>query len=157
MTKISTPLSADAQKPVVEELQSALTELIDLSLAGKQAHWNVIGPHFRSVHLQLDELVTAARAHADLIAERIAALGGNPNGNPETVVAERSNGAMPTGYLTDANAVQTAVDRLGRSIERVRHAMHVAEENDPPSQDLLNSVLLDLEKQSWMFQAMLPS
>jgi starvation-inducible DNA-binding protein len=157
MTKINTPLSADAQKPVVEELQSALSELIDLSLAGKQAHWNVIGPHFRSVHLQLDELVTVARDHADLVAERVAALGGNPNGNPETVVAERSNAAMPTGYLTDADAVRTVVDRLRRSIDRIRQAMHVAEENDQPSQDLLDAVLLDLEKQSWMFQAMLSS
>jgi starvation-inducible DNA-binding protein len=154
MTTISTRLSADAQKPVVEGLQSALIDLIDLGLAGKQAHWNVVGPHFRSVHLQLDELVVAARTHADLIAERVVALGGNPDGGPETVVAERSSGAMPSGYLSDADAVQTVVDRLGRSIERIRHAMHVAEENDPPSQDLLNAVLLDLEKQAWMFQAM---
>jgi starvation-inducible DNA-binding protein len=157
MAMIDTSLSADAQKPVVEELQSALTELLDISLAGKQAHWNVIGPHFRSVHLQLDELVTTARAHADLIAERVVALGGNPNGNPESVVADRSNPAMPAGYLTDADAVHTVVDRLGRSIGRIRQAMHVAEENDPPSQDLLNAVVLDLEKQSWMFQAMLPA
>ncbi len=157
MTKINTSLSSDAQKQVVEELQSALSELIDLGLAGKQAHWNVIGPHFRSVHLQLDELVAAARDHADLIAERVVALGGNPNGNPETVIAERSNGAMPTGYLTDADAVRIVIERLGPSIERIREAMHVAEENDQPSQDLLNAVLLDLEKQSWMFQAMRPS
>jgi starvation-inducible DNA-binding protein len=157
MTKINTSLSSDAQKQVVEELQSALSELIDLGLAGKQAHWNVIGPHFRSVHLQLDELVAAARDHADLIAERVVALGGNPNGNPETVIAERSNGAMPTGYLTDADAVGIVIERLGPSVERIRDAMHVAEENDQPSQDLLNAVLLDLEKQSWMFQAMRPS
>jgi starvation-inducible DNA-binding protein len=157
MTKINTSLSSDAQKQVVEELQSALSELIDLGLAGKQAHWNVVGPHFRSVHLQLDELVAAARDHADLIAERLVALGGNPNGNPETVIAERSNGTMPTGYLTDADAVEIVIDRLGPSIDRIREAMHVAEENDQPSQDLLNAVLLDLEKQSWMFQAMRPS
>jgi starvation-inducible DNA-binding protein len=157
MTKINTSLSSDAQKQVVEELQSALSELIDLGLAGKQAHWNVIGPHFRSVHLQLDELVAAARDHADLIAERVVALGGNPNGNPETVIAERSNGAMPTGYLTDADAVGIVIERLGPSVERIRDAMRVAEENDQPSQDLLNAVLLDLEKQSWMFQAMRPS
>lgn len=154
MTTIHSPLSADAQKPTVEELQATLIELIDLALAGKQAHWNVVGSHFRSVHLQLDELIAAARAKADLIAERAVALGGNPDGTPETVVAERTSAAMPTGYLADDDAVQALVERLSRSIARIRDAMRVVEETDPTSQDLLNSVLLDLEKQYWIFQAM---
>lgn len=154
MTTILSPLSATAQKPVVEGLQSALVELIDLGLAAKHAHWNVVGPHFRSVHLQLDELASLARTHSDLVAERIVALGGNPNGNPEAVVADRLNASMPTGYGTDEDTVRIVVERLSRSIPRVREAMRVAEEDDPPSQDLLDTVLLDLEKQSWMFQAM---
>lgn len=157
MTTIHSPLSADAQKPTVEELQATLIELVDLSLAGKQAHWNVVGAHFRSVHLQLDELVAAARGHADLVAERVVALGGNPDGTPETIVAERTSGAMQTGYLTDQDVVHAVVERLGRSIGRIRDAMRAVEETDPTSQDLVNSVLLDLEKQSWMFQAMLRS
>ena len=157
MSKIDTPLPADAGKKTVEELQATLIELIDISLAGKQAHWNVVGPHFRSVHLQLDELVVAARSHADVIAERTVALGANPDGTPETVVAERTGGALPTGYLPDNDAVELVVERLGRSIGRIREAMRAVEETDPASQDLLNSVLLDLEKQSWMFQAMLRS
>jgi starvation-inducible DNA-binding protein len=155
MTTIHNPLSADAQKTTVEELQATLTELIDIALAGKQAHWNVVGSHFRSVHLQLDELVAAARSHADLIAERVVALGANPDGTPETVVAERTGGALATGYLPDDDAVRTIVERLDGSIGRIRNAMRAVEETDPASQDLLNSVLLDLEKQSWMFQAML--
>ncbi|HYJ66629.1 MAG TPA: DNA starvation/stationary phase protection protein [Nocardioidaceae bacterium] len=157
MTKIDNPLSADAQKTTAEELQATLIELIDISLVGKQAHWNVVGSHFRSVHLQLDELVAAARSHADVIAERAVALGANPDGSPETVVAERTGGAVPTGYLPDDDAIGLVVDRLGRSIGRIREAMRAVEETDPASQDLLNSVLLDLEKQSWMFQAMLRS
>jgi starvation-inducible DNA-binding protein len=154
MTTINGPLSADAQKSTVEELQATLIELIDLALAGKQAHWNVVGSHFRSVHLQLDELVVAARNHADVIAERAVALGGNPDGTPEAVVAERTGGAMATGHLADDDAIQAVVERLGKSISRIRDAMRAVEESDPTSQDLLNSALHDLEKQSWMFQAM---
>lgn len=157
MSKIDNPLPPDAEKKTVEELQATLIELVDISLIGKQAHWNVVGSHFRSVHLQLDELVDAARTHADLIAERAVALGGNPDGTPETVVAERSNGAVATGYLVDDDAIGIIVDRLGRSIGRIREAMRAVEEADPASQDLLDAVLLDLEKQSWMFQAMLRS
>jgi starvation-inducible DNA-binding protein len=157
MSKIDNPLPSDAEKTTVEELQATLIELVDLSLIGKQAHWNVVGSHFRSVHLQLDELVAAARSHADVIAERAVALGGNPDGTPETVVAERSNGAVATGYLVDNDAIGLVVDRLTRSIGRIREAMRAVEETDPASQDLLDAVLLDLEKQSWMFQAMLRS
>lgn len=34
-----------------------MLELVDLTLIGKQLHWNVVGPLFRPLHLYLDELV----------------------------------------------------------------------------------------------------
>ena len=50
---ISNPLSdAGKQKTTGAVLQDSLVDLIGLALVGKQAHWNVIGPRFRSVHLQ---------------------------------------------------------------------------------------------------------
>ena len=39
-------------------LQQNLVNLIDLALLLKQAHWNVVGPNFRSIHLQLDFVFT---------------------------------------------------------------------------------------------------
>ena len=44
-------------REVGEALQEVLVDLVDLSLVGKHLHWNVEGLTFRSVHLQLDELV----------------------------------------------------------------------------------------------------
>ena len=38
------------------ELQATLLDLVDLALTGKQLHWSVVGPNFRPLHLQLDEL-----------------------------------------------------------------------------------------------------
>ena len=69
------------------ELQVALTVLTDLSLLGKQAHWNVVGPLFRPLHLQLDEMIDAWRAAADAVAERAVALGHSPDGRAATVAA----------------------------------------------------------------------
>ena len=63
------PIDAE-DREVAAELQSMLVELIDLALIGKQVHWNVEGPHFRSLHLELDELVDAWRALGDDVAER---------------------------------------------------------------------------------------
>src|SRR5256885_8279490 len=66
-------------------LQETLVELIDLHLRAKQAHWNVAGWHFRSLHLHLDELTDAVRDAADLVAERAVAIGYAPDGRPGTV------------------------------------------------------------------------
>ena len=50
-----------ASKELGASLQSVLIDLLELQLQGKQAHWNVVGKNFRDLHLQLDELVEAAR------------------------------------------------------------------------------------------------
>ena len=62
---ITSPLGDAEQDITGKVLQGTLLDMIDLHLVAKQAHWNVLGSHFRSVHLQLDELVTAARGFAD--------------------------------------------------------------------------------------------
>ncbi|MBZ4518154.1 DNA starvation/stationary phase protection protein, partial [Mycobacterium avium subsp. hominissuis] len=50
-----------ASPQLAVNLQRVLVDLVELHLQGKQAHWNVIGSNFRDLHLQLDELVDAAR------------------------------------------------------------------------------------------------
>jgi starvation-inducible DNA-binding protein len=55
------PIGTTAEGTVHDDLQATVVELIELSLQGKQAHWNVTGPLFRSVHLELDEIVETAR------------------------------------------------------------------------------------------------
>src|SRR5579875_1352545 len=75
MTVIDGPLTESDTTVTGEALQGALVDLLDLSLVAKQAHWNLYGPRFRSIHLQLDEVVATARTYADTVAERAAALG----------------------------------------------------------------------------------
>ena len=58
-------------------LQRALVDLIELHLQGKQAHWNVVGPNFRDLHLVLDEVVSEARELSEGIA-RVTPRGGPP-------------------------------------------------------------------------------
>jgi hypothetical protein len=74
------PLDTDELQLVNDNLQDVLLVLSDLALLGKQAHWNLVGPRFRELHLQLDELVAAWREQSDDVAERIVALGGYPTG-----------------------------------------------------------------------------
>jgi DNA-binding ferritin-like protein len=82
---ISSPLPDDAKQTVGAVLQDSLADFVDLSLTGKQLHWNVVGRNFREAHLHLDELVDLARGYADDVAERAAAVGVSPDGRTATV------------------------------------------------------------------------
>ncbi|GGV27224.1 Dps family protein [Streptomyces griseoflavus] len=153
MYVVKSPLSDENLKIVSEALQGALVDLVDLALVAKQIHWNVVGPRFRSVHLQLDEVVTLARGHSDTVAERAAALGVSPDGRAATVAVGSGIGVTPEGWVDDSAAVSAMVDALGAVIARMRERVTSTEQPDPVSQDILIAVTGDLEKQHWMFQA----
>ncbi|MEV8524206.1 DNA starvation/stationary phase protection protein [Streptomyces sp. NPDC052000] len=153
MSVVKSSLPEKDLKAVGAALQGALVDLVDLSLAAKQVHWNVVGPRFRSVHLQLDEVVTTARQHSDTVAERASALGVNPDGRSATVAATSAIGALPEGWIKDSQAVEILVVSLGKVVERMRERIAVTGEPDPVSQDLLITLTADLEKHAWMFQA----
>jgi len=61
-------------------LQNRLSQEQEAALVLKHAHWNVTGPNFIAVHEMLDPEVEAVLAQADETAERIATLGGTPDG-----------------------------------------------------------------------------
>lgn len=144
----------DAELKVVgEALQGALVDLVDLALTAKQVHWNVVGPRFRSVHLQLDEVVTSARTHSDVVAERASALGVTPDGRPATVASTSAISGVPEGWVKDEDAVRILVDALGAVITRMRRRIQETADPDPVTQDVLIGLTGDLEKHHWMFQA----
>ncbi|MFI6877063.1 Dps family protein [Streptomyces sp. NPDC050400] len=153
MYVVKSPLSDADLKTVSEALQGALVDLVDLSLVAKQVHWTVVGPRFRSVHLQLDEVVDTARLHSDTVAERASTLGVPPDGRAKTVAATSGVGAVPDGWVEDGDAVGALVDALGAVITRMRERIEATGEADPVSQDIFIAVTADLEKHHWMFQA----
>ncbi|MEU1088173.1 DNA starvation/stationary phase protection protein [Streptomyces sp. NPDC005576] len=153
MSVVKSPLSDADLKTVGEALQGALVDLVDLSLAAKQVHWNVVGPRFRSVHLQLDEVVDTARQHSDTVAERASAVGVNPDGRSATIARTTAIDVVPDGWIKDTDAVKVLVDALEIVIGRMRERIEVTADPDPVSQDTLIAVAADLEKHAWMFQA----
>ncbi|WAZ24515.1 DNA starvation/stationary phase protection protein [Streptomyces cinnabarinus] len=153
MYVVKSPLSDADLKTVAEALQGALVDLVDLALVAKQIHWNVVGPRFRSVHLQLDEVVDIARLHSDTVAERASALGVPPDGRAATVATGSGIGAVSDGWVKDVDAVGTLVEALGAVIARMRERVTATAEADPVSQDIFITITADLEKHHWMFQA----
>ncbi|MDV2477497.1 DNA starvation/stationary phase protection protein [Rhodococcus zopfii] len=136
-------------------LQAALVDLVDLSLIGKQAHWTVVGPQFRSIHLALDELVTAARDFADQAAERLTAVGVAPDGRAATVARESAAKGFGDGWTKGEEVVAAIVDNIAAVVSRLRAHIDATADADPVTQDLLIGQTARLEQLHWMWQAQL--
>jgi starvation-inducible DNA-binding protein len=152
-TAITTTLDAEQQRIAGEALQGTVVDLIDLSLIAKQAHWNVIGPNFLSVHPALDELVTVARNFTDEAAERATAIGVSPDGRAATVAADAGTTGFTDGWTPDTEVAWTIVANLTAVIERLRARIECTEKADPVTQDLLIGITARLEQLHWMWQA----
>lgn len=146
---------AAADTDVVQDLQATLAELIDLALIGKQAHWNVVGPNFRSIHLQLDEIVDVARLSSDRVAERIATLGAAAEGRPAAVAKNSQLPDFPAGQVHVEETVKRIGDAIDTMTGRMKERMLRMGESDPVSQDALIEASDELEKQAWMLRAQL--
>jgi starvation-inducible DNA-binding protein len=138
------------------ELQATLVELVDLSLIGKQLHWNIFGRPFKPLHEHLDELVDAWRELSDTVAERAVALGVAPDGRAATVSADSGITAVDCAALHTDSATVELVVRLADVAERIRARMDRLGQVDLGSQDVLIDVLRELEKQLWMLRVSLP-
>ncbi|HXW58436.1 MAG TPA: DNA starvation/stationary phase protection protein [Solirubrobacteraceae bacterium] len=134
------------------ELQDILVILLDLSLAGKHAHWNVVGPHFRALHLQLDELVDSWRDAADRIAERAVALGHQPDGRIATVATRTQLEPLAEGPLADADVIAAFTRLLTDAIGGIRERMDLLEDVDAVTADLLHGIVARLEESLWMIR-----
>ena len=148
-------LSTHEREEVGRELQATLVELVDLSLLGKQLHWTVIGANFRSLHLQLDEVVDAWRELGDTVAERAVAIGVMPDGQSATIAKESPLSAVEPEAIEDQVVVRELAHRVADTTERIRSRIDRLGELDVVSQDVLIEVARALEQQQWMLRAQL--
>jgi starvation-inducible DNA-binding protein len=133
------PISAKRQAVAVE-LQGTLVDLLDLTLLGKHAHWNVEGRLFRAVHGELDELVDAWRRLADDVAERAVTIGALPDGQVEAIAGATELEALPSGHLSDRQVLKAFGDRLSDASIRTRQRGERIAVDDPVTCDLLVQV-----------------
>jgi starvation-inducible DNA-binding protein len=150
---ITSPLPEQARTVTGEALQAAVADLVDLSLVAKQAHWNLIGPRFRSIHLQLDEIVDVARRYSDTVAERATAIGVTPDGCADTVARDSHVPAIGKGWLKEDDVISYFVSALKAVVDAMRERIEITAEPDPVSQDLVIAATAELEKEYWMVQA----
>jgi starvation-inducible DNA-binding protein len=146
------PLGSD-ERAVAGELQRMFVDLIDLALIGKHAHWNVEGRQFRSLDLELDELVDDWRTLGDEVAERGVTIGAAPDGQAETVAGSSEIEPLPAGALSDQAINEALAIRLAGVTARTRKRIERTAGVDPVSEDLLIRIASSLEKHLWMIRA----
>jgi starvation-inducible DNA-binding protein len=154
MTAVETyVLDRPTARRACEILGDRLISLLDLQLTLKHVHWNVVGPNFIAVHTMLDPQVEAVRAMSDVVAERIATLGGEPLGTPSAIVDGRRwpdygiNRAPTQAHLAELDRVYSGV------IEDHRRAVADLGSVDAISENVLVDQTQRLELFQWFVRA----
>ncbi|BDZ61639.1 metalloregulation DNA-binding stress protein [Demequina sediminis] len=146
-------IKAEDLKAINAGLAQVLSDTFTLYLKSHGYHWNVTGPHFRSLHLLFEEQYQELWAAADVLAERMRALG---SGAPGSYAEFLEHASIKDNERT-ADAM-TMVENLARDHETlarlVRPLVEVAEDaGDGATADLLNARLAAHEQAAWMLRS----
>lgn len=135
-------------------LQEHLSNSIDLVSQAKQAHWNVKGPDFISLHELFDKVAEDSEEYVDLIAERIVQLGGIAEGTLKTAAKRSQLPEYPLTISAGLERVKALTHTLASYGEGVRNAIGNADElNDRDTADLLTEISREVDKNLWFVEA----
>jgi starvation-inducible DNA-binding protein len=147
-------LPAAARSEAVRLLNARLADCIDLQTMCKQAHWNVKGPQFISLHKLFDEINEDVEEYVDLLAERVVQLGGIAEGTAR-VVAQRTTLldyplTIGAGHEHVA-ALSDVLSQFGRTARIGIEEMNELE--DAASADILTEICRGVDKWLWFVEA----
>lgn len=142
------------RKALCELLNERLADAIRLRMQAKQAHWNVKGPSFIALHELFDAIADDVDEHADTIAERIVALGGQAEGTIAALEKRSTLKMYPLGLMTGQEHVAALADGIAASGKNIRTAIAWATDlGDAGTADLFTAISRDLDKRLWMVEA----
>ncbi len=149
---------ADNAKQVsINVLQGNLVDAVDLYNATRQAHWNVKGPHFGSLHVLFQGFYEALQTSTDDLAERIVQLGGTANGTTQTLAGSTRLQPYPTDVYAGMEHVTLLADRYSMVAKALREGIDQTDEaGDADTADLLTEQSRAIDKMLWMLEAHLP-
>lgn len=135
-------------------LNQQLADTLDLQTQVKQAHWNVIGPHFIALHELFDKLAEQLEEPVDDIAERITALAGVARGTARMAAKASRLKEFPDGRIDGMAAVAALADRFAALAKSTRAAIDASsKQGDADTSDLFTEVSRGLDKSLWFLEA----
>ncbi|RSX54563.1 DNA starvation/stationary phase protection protein [Bifidobacterium dolichotidis] len=135
-------------------LQERLSQEQAGALVLKHCHWNVAGPNFIAVHEMIDPQVDDVLDMADETAERIAAMGGSPQGRPDDVLRFRTWPKFELTGRQDALDYLRALDKYYDAwIKADRQAIKELDELDVVSSNIMQDHVQKLEQFQWFMRS----
>jgi starvation-inducible DNA-binding protein len=147
-------LEPETRQEMIALLNQQLADTADLHSQTKQAHWNVKGPQFISLHELFDELAAELLGYIDMIAERATALGGEALGTVRMAAAASRLPEYPLDVYDSLATVEVLVARYAHLAGTTRAAIDTADTaSDLDTSDLFTEVSRGLDKALWFLEA----
>jgi len=137
----------------IKALQTTLTELQQLALQTKQAHWNVSGTLFYPLHELLQDHYTGISKYADECAERLLAIGVSSDGRASNIVRNSQIPEYPGGFTDDAAVIKWFTITYLTADRVTQAGIKATEKTDPTTSNLLQSIDDGLAKYQWQMRA----
>lgn len=135
-------------------LNQSLADTIDLKSQAKQAHWNVKGVNFLSLHELFDRVATQLDGYGDTLAERITALGGYALGTVRMSAQASTLPELPLDIKDGKDYVIALADRLAVYAKAVRADIDkTANLGDAVTADLYTGIAQEVDKLLWLLEA----
>jgi starvation-inducible DNA-binding protein len=147
-------IPAAAREQLVPLLNARLADATDLKSQVKQAHWNVKGPQFISLHELFDAIAGRLDAQIDEIAERAVQLGGTAAGTIRQAAAASTLPEYPAGITSGLDHATAVADRLAAYGAALRAAIDTATAlGDADTADLFTGFSREADKDLWFVEA----
>lgn len=139
---------------IVALLNRQLADLLDLGLQAKQAHWNVKGAQFASLHALFDEVAEELGELSDELAERAVALGGVALGTAQAIARDTRLPAYPLDAFDGADHLWALSATLSQFTQSTREAIDtIAAVGDAGSADVLTQISRAVDKLLWKVES----
>lgn len=132
------------RKVVLRVLNEALATEIVCVLRYKRHHYMAKGIHSQAVAGEFLEHAAEEQEHADLIAERITQLDGEPNFNPDGLLTRSHSEYVEGETLVDMIREDLIAERI--AVESYSEIIRYLSDNDPTSRRMMESILAKEEE-----------
>ena len=151
-TRNDLPMSSRTQ--VASLLNRRLADALDLQSQCKQAHWNVKGSQFISLHKLFDDVYADVTEYADLIAERIVQLGSVARGTTRDVAETSELDEYPPSISSGDDHVKSLSAAIAAFGSRMRLAINETDDlDDAVSADMCTEITRGIDKWLWFVEA----
>jgi starvation-inducible DNA-binding protein len=139
---------------IIEILNARLADATDLKTQTKHAHWNVKGSDFIQLHELFDDIAPHFDDYSDLVAERVAQLGGVANGTLREAAAASSIPEYDLSAVNGTEHVKALVKNVAKFAQLVREAIDQTDDlEDKDTSDIFTEISRQVDKDLWFLEA----